>query len=187
MVKGKNLFFRGYNNTIAHMNFVFSLLPPELTDTFVVNGCSAGGLATYTWLEPIANYIRLANPKTKVFGLPDSGFFVDYASNRTGKHDYASKIKAVVDLVNQVTPLPNTKCVADNKENQHYCLLAEHLIKYIDTPIFMSESLYDVWQLAEILNIPCITWPVDINSCKAHPDQLEEMAKFANYTKALLE
>jgi len=36
------------------MNFVFSLLPPELTDTLVVNGCSAGGLATFTWIDAIA-------------------------------------------------------------------------------------------------------------------------------------
>ena len=50
-------------NTIAHFNFVFSLLSPELTDTFVVSGCSAGGLATFTWLETIAGYIHMANPK----------------------------------------------------------------------------------------------------------------------------
>ena len=104
------MWFRGHNNTIAHMNFVFSLLPPELTDTLVVNGCSAGGLATFTWIDAIAQYIHLANPKTKVFGLPDSGFFVDYASNRTGRHDYASKIKALVETVNQITPLPNSNC-----------------------------------------------------------------------------
>jgi hypothetical protein len=53
LVKGKLLYFRGHFNVAAHFSFIFSLLPPELTDTFVVNGCSAGGLATYTWLETI--------------------------------------------------------------------------------------------------------------------------------------
>jgi hypothetical protein len=65
------------------------LLPPELTDTFVVNGCSAGGLATYAWIDPITQYFKYANPKTKIFAFPDSGFFVDYPSNRTGKPDFA--------------------------------------------------------------------------------------------------
>ncbi len=96
----QNIYFRGYNNTVAHLNFVFSLLPPELTHTFVVNGCSAGGLATYTWIDTIAQYIHGANPKTKVIGLPDSGFFVNYTSLMSGKFDYADNIKAVVELAN---------------------------------------------------------------------------------------
>ena len=132
----------------------------------------------------------MANPKTKVFGLPDSGFFVDYASNRTGRHDYARKIKALVDTVNQITPLPNSKCAQDNKENPHNCMMAEHLVKYIETPIFISESTYDFYQMQAILQIPCMQfpyWPADINNCTGKDDQLEEMAKFANYTRDLLE
>jgi predicted GTPase len=77
---------------MAHLNFIFKLLPREVTDTFVVNGCSAGGLAVYTWLDKIANMINSVNPNTKVFGLADSGFFMDYPSNKTGKNDYTTNI-----------------------------------------------------------------------------------------------
>jgi hypothetical protein len=66
----------------------------------VINGCSAGGLATYTWMDTIAEYIHERNSKAKVIGLPDSGFFVDYKNNRTGNNDYAGNIKAVVELAN---------------------------------------------------------------------------------------
>jgi hypothetical protein len=83
-------------------------------DTLVVNGCSAGGLATFTWLETIGSYVLNGNPKVKVIGIPDAGFFVDYASNITGRNDYGRNIQAVTELVNKNTPLPNTKCVADN-------------------------------------------------------------------------
>jgi len=83
----------------------------------------------------------------KVFGLPDSGFFIDYPSNKTGNNDYNTWIKAVVYLANQVVPLPNGKCMGDNQQNPHYCLMAEHLVKYIETPIFIDESLYDAWQV----------------------------------------
>ncbi len=89
VVKGKPLYFRGHFNVAAHFTWIFNLLPPELTDKFVVFGCSAGGLATYTWLDTIAEYINNVNPMTKVYGFAGSGFFVDYPSNRTGKNDYA--------------------------------------------------------------------------------------------------
>ena len=146
-MNNKPIYIRGHNNTWAHLNFVKSLLPIELTDTFVVNGCSAGGLATYTWVDTIADWVHGMNPMTKVYGLPDSGFFVDYPSNKTGTNDYGRWIKAVASLANSAVPLPNSKCVADNKENPHYCLMAEHLVKYIETPLFIDESLYDAWQV----------------------------------------
>ena len=114
IVNNTKVYFRGHNNTIANFNFVFSHLPPEIMDTLVINGCSAGGLATYTWLETIAGYVKNANPNARVIGLPDSGFFVDYESNFTGRHDYARNILAITQLVNQNVSLPNAKCVAAN-------------------------------------------------------------------------
>jgi hypothetical protein len=49
-IHNADVYFRGYNNTMAHLNHVLKLMPPAEIDTFVVNGCSAGGLAVYTWL-----------------------------------------------------------------------------------------------------------------------------------------
>jgi hypothetical protein len=70
--------------------------------------------------------------------MSDGGFFVDYPSNKTGKHDYETNIKAVVELANgNESALPNKQCMADNPDNPHYCLMAEHLVKYIKTPIFI--------------------------------------------------
>jgi hypothetical protein len=54
----KKVYFRGYNNTIANINQVMRIMPPEVTDIFVVYGCSAGGVATYTWLDSIADIIK---------------------------------------------------------------------------------------------------------------------------------
>jgi len=96
VVNGKNIYFRGcWNNTMAH------LMPPELTDSFMVTGCSAGGLAVITWLDTIAGMIHARNPAVKVFGLADSGFFVDYPSYKTGNYEYTGNIKAVVELANK--------------------------------------------------------------------------------------
>ena len=136
---------------MAHLNFIFSKLPPEHMDTFVVNGCSAGGLATFTWAQTISDLIHKRNPNVKLFGLPDSGFFVDYISMRTGDNDYAIKMKAVTELVNVNVPLPNKRCMEANPNNKHYCIMAEHLVDYTETPLFIEESLYDTWQLPNIL------------------------------------
>ena len=83
-------------------------------DTLVINGCSAGGLATFTWLETIGTYALTANPNLKVIGISDAGFILDYPSNLTGIKEFGRNIQAITDLVNINTPLPNTKCVADN-------------------------------------------------------------------------
>jgi len=40
--------------------------------------------------------IHNANPFTKVFGIADSGFFVDYPSMESGINEYTNNIKAVV-------------------------------------------------------------------------------------------
>ena len=50
-----------------------------MTD-FVLTGCSAGGLAAYLWGDYFGNAILKRNPKVKYTMMPDSGFFIDYAS-----------------------------------------------------------------------------------------------------------
>jgi hypothetical protein len=65
----------------------------------------------------------------------------------TGKNEFKEKIKAVYSLANQEMTPPNKKCAAANLDNPHYCIMAEHLVKYISTSFFISESLYDWWQI----------------------------------------
>lgn len=46
-------------------------------DVIVMTGVSAGGMATYEW----TNYLYQNTKKAKVYGMPDSGFFItDYYS-----------------------------------------------------------------------------------------------------------
>ena len=189
LVQNQNLYFRGYNNTVAHLNFVFNLLPPQKTDTFVVNGCSAGGLAVYTWVDSIAEYIQATNRAVKVIGLADSGFFIDYPSFKTGTNDYTTNIKAVVQLVNYgQVPLPNARCMAENGlTNPHFCLMAEHLVKYIQTPLFLEESLYDTWQLDNILQIPCMQGWDTASLSNCDPAEMIEITKYKDHTATLLQ
>ncbi len=83
-----------------------------------------------------------------------------------------------------MVPLPNKKCVADNPANPHYCLLAEHLVRYIETPLVVEESLYDLWQGANVLQIPCM-WRYNLSDCEG--DQLLEVQKFKARKVTLLQ
>lgn len=71
--KNVDIYFRGANITIGQLSDVhdaYGLF--NIGSEIVVSGCSAGGLAAYTW----ANYIY-SNAKGKVITIPDSGLFLD--------------------------------------------------------------------------------------------------------------
>jgi hypothetical protein len=91
------------------------------------------------------------NPSIKYSGLIDSGYFIDYKSLVTGDNDFQLKMKALVSLVNKEVPLPNTACVKSYEESPHLCMMPERLSKFITSPFFLIESLYDTWQLPNIL------------------------------------
>ena len=85
---GKDLYFRGHSNVQATLDFVAKMVPLSLTTDFVLQGCSAGALATYAWADYFMDYVRARNPKINYFALPDSAFYVDYRSLKTGEYDY---------------------------------------------------------------------------------------------------
>lgn len=64
--------------------------------------------------------------------------------------------------------------------------MAQHLVEYITTPFFMIESLYDVWQLAMILQIPCVKlWPkYPMDGC--NQTEMAAIHAFRNKTVELL-
>jgi hypothetical protein len=109
---------------------------------------------------------------------------VDYASNKTGTNVYGDAIKTLISITNKEAPLPNAKCMADNAANPHYCLMAEHLVKYIETPLFIEQSLLDIWQIANILQIEQVNIDANINNLTAA--ELAQVQKFKDYTYSAL-
>ena len=49
------------------------------------------------------------------------------------------------NLVNANTPFPNQKCIQANPTNPQNCFLAQNLIDYIDSPLFILQTAYDTW------------------------------------------
>ena len=75
--KGRNLFFRGTRNTLEQFYYLNKTYDFYNKDTIVITGVSAGGMATYQWVQ----YLYEHTKTSKVYGMPDSGLFLtDYYS-----------------------------------------------------------------------------------------------------------
>ena len=74
----------------------------QATD-IVVTGESAGGLATFSW----TNYIADRAQKTaKVWSIPDSGIFLDQANYMSQEHRYRMLIQNFMAISNEEVDPP---------------------------------------------------------------------------------
>jgi len=139
--KNRPLYFRGFMNLNAYLTNLKETYPTFNTATdVVISGCSAGGLATFLHLD----WWRDQFPSsTKVVGLQDSGFFLDYQA-------YGPALRWVFNQMNCSDGV-NQKCIQHYQENSSSCIFAEHTSRYIETPIFHMQSKYDAWQVICIL------------------------------------
>lgn len=73
------------------------------SDTIVVTGVSAGGMATYQW----SNYIVENAKGAKVLAVPDSGFFItDYYSEIAQQKIIRNAGTNLLNLINNQEFLP---------------------------------------------------------------------------------
>ncbi len=70
--KDKQLYFRGYNNTLEQFRYLDQQFDFYNGDSIVITGVSAGGIATYLY----SNYLFEHTKTAKVYALPDSGLFI---------------------------------------------------------------------------------------------------------------
>eukprot|EP00347_Sterkiella_histriomuscorum_P011399 403372607 len=180
LINNKKIYFRGYNNTMAQLDFVFNMVPKDQIDTFIISGESAGGLASLTWMDSITDMIHSANPKAHVYGAPDSGFFINY-QNLVSKDLFFQKfMESLLQISNQGVPYPNQKCQQSlkNQEDLYLCMLPEYLIKYVDTPLLLLQSAYDAWQIPVILGLECFQFFGGISTRNCNAADFQVMEKF---------
>ena len=181
-----NLYFRGHNNTIEGFKFVFNKVKIEDVEEVVLTGWSTGGLATYYWIQYLADYIHKINNKVKVYGIPEGGFFVDYKNLHTNDNDFTLKQKTIFEEVNKEVLPVSSECVKENPDQMHMCLMAEYLIKYIKVPILMIQSGYDSYNLLRILGLDCVADLYgNINKCDQN--QLKIAHQLKDYQTKLIE
>jgi len=148
MYNNRHLFFRGSRNLRAYFNSLMKDHNLGGATDIVVGGCSAGGIAVYLSLDWWASVL----PKSaKVVGLPDSGFCVDYNAPSGNPH-FGSDMRGLFDFINSTSGV-NQDCIAAHAptHDTNQCILAEHSVVHIKTPIFPLNSEYDAWQTDNVL------------------------------------
>jgi len=143
--QGNSLYFRGFKNLQAMFNDLFTNRGLNVATDVVISGCSAGGLATFLHVDWWKDLLLQA----KVVGMPDSGFFLDWESD---KH-YHDDLIWVFNQMNSTSGL-NSRCINAyvSTDSAWRCIFAQYTSPFIVTPIFPLQSEYDSWQVANELD-----------------------------------
>lgn len=104
--KGADLYFRGTNNTITHLDFLNTKFGLFNADQIVVTGISAGGQATYYW----SNYVYDRSNNKQVFAFPDSGLFLISYVNPFSGHPLKDYLVNLFKLMDTDVDLPMPEC-----------------------------------------------------------------------------
>lgn len=143
---------------------IYTLLDMGMTSAteIIYSGCSAGALTVFIHLDHVRQLITDQNPTAKVVGLSDSMYTMYYNASitRKGWTSYANRLEWGYTAWNASYAL-NKDCIASFYTSQQWqCMLAENIVPLIQTPLFIIESKYDLWQSDAILGLQCY-----INSC----------------------
>ena len=115
----------------------------------VVGGCSAGGHAAILQVDPWRKRLPSA---AFVVGLPDSGFFVDWKESPVGSaRSFHTDLGGIYEAISASV---NSDCVAAHKAadtEPSRCFFAEHTMPFVFTPTFLLQSIFDAWQIENIL------------------------------------
>jgi len=162
IVNDTKVFFRGHHILLAAQQELLNNQGMSKATDVVISGCSAGGLATYLHVDL---WHSLFPSSTKVVGMPDSGFFLDYEGVvesypedlpyfglRDQAHTYHDNMVWVFTNMNATAGL-DADCIDAHTPtgDQWKCIFAEHTAPFISTPTFALQSEYDAWQIGWVL------------------------------------
>ncbi|QDZ20222.1 pectin acetylesterase [Chloropicon primus] len=158
-VNGEEIYFRGKNileATVWHLKYGKGM---TFATDVVLAGCSAGGLATLLhadWFET-----RLGPSVKNYKAISFSGFFPD-TPNFQGEPWYPSVMKYVYEM--QQVDIHSPGCLADNMNEQYKCFFAQNQYRHIKTPVFLANSVYDMYTISVIYNVSQQTIPENENN-----------------------
>eukprot|EP00475_Leptophrys_vorax_P000640 TRINITY_DN10361_c0_g2_i1.p2 TRINITY_DN10361_c0_g2~~TRINITY_DN10361_c0_g2_i1.p2 ORF type:complete len:541 (-),score=149.97 TRINITY_DN10361_c0_g2_i1:47-1669(-) len=156
---GSLLYFRGKQILQASFEFLYANLSLGDADEVIVTGCSAGGVAVFLHLDWIRAMIQ---PTARVVGAPDSGFFLDIP-DYTGFYIWQYVYYPAYQLHNMT--FTNDACIADYNANDPTnvwkCSLTQYEAKYVQTPLFVMNSLVDSFQMHNFVKLTtaCFDYP----------------------------
>lgn len=152
------IYLRGRRNlkTIIQVlqEYGLPLNPAEV----LISGGSAGATSTYLAIDWLYSYFSTTSGgTTKVLAVPDAGFFLNGVNYHSNSTDYLNDFKAADGVWNSsVAGNLNAGCLAAYSLTRWLCYLPQYSAPFITTPLFISNSLLDMWQVLNDLALPCV-------------------------------
>lgn len=175
-VKNKLLYFRGRRILDALLDELLRRGIDKASE-IILSGRSAGALTAIIHADYIrTRFRRAANTSFRV--LADAGFFVD-APSSNGTEIIRSTFQQLYTLHNSSL---NQACSGAQELRQEWrCLFPQYSIPFVNSPIFLVNSLYDLWQIAYLSNIPCV---LNVKTCNS--TEKSQIMKFREKTLCAL-
>mmetsp|Transcript_21927 Transcript_21927/g.39421 ORF Transcript_21927/g.39421 Transcript_21927/m.39421 type:complete len:388 (-) Transcript_21927:21-1184(-) len=144
----KNVFFRGYQILQSNLRHMFDTQGLEKATHVVLSGHSAGAMAVLIHIDQIATRFPAT---TQVRGLVDAGVFLDYRSGTAHGRTHCEALQHGSTLWNATGY--HAECLRQEPQAWR-CLFPGYLLKYIKTPLFISQHKYDNWVVKNMLGMP---------------------------------
>ena len=142
----KALFFRGKRIVEAVLDDLAQHRGLAQATDVVVSGSSAGALAVYLHIDAVAQRL---SPHTRVRGLSDSGFFVEYEAQNAD--NFTGAMRWIYANLNASL---NAECVAQSAEGERSrCMFAQNSAPFVRTPVLALQSQFDSYQIESILDV----------------------------------
>ncbi|KAJ7335956.1 hypothetical protein OS493_013319 [Desmophyllum pertusum] len=160
-VKNKLLYFRGRRILDAILDELLRRGIDNASE-IILSGRSAGALAAIIHADYIrSRFRRVTNASFRV--LADAGFFVD-APSLNGTEIIRSVFRQMSSLHNSSTSLNHACLHAQEREQEWRCFFPQNSLPFVASPVFLVNSLYDLWQIAYLSNIRCV---LNIKTCNS--------------------
>ncbi|PKU66202.1 hypothetical protein MA16_Dca009576 [Dendrobium catenatum] len=175
--RAAGLFFRGQRIWLAAMEDLM-LKGMRYANQALLTGCSAGGVAA---IHHCDGFRALFPGSIRVKCVADAGMFLD-AIDVAGRRTLRSFFRGVVKLQGVARNLPQT---CTSRSNPTLCFFPQNVVSIIQTPLFLLNTAYDVWQLKESLATeaadPHGYWQdCKMDNAKCNTDQIQFLQDFRN-------
>ncbi|XP_060211193.1 pectin acetylesterase 11-like [Lycium barbarum] len=135
----KQLYFRGARIFKATMEDLWSK-GMKNAENAILCGTSAGGLATILNCDKFKSYL-LNDARVKC--IADAGFFIN-GKTIAGTSYIEEMYRKIVNLHGSAKNLPSACTYAMEPS---LCFFPENVVPYVQTPLFIINSIYDYWQI----------------------------------------
>jgi hypothetical protein len=114
-------------------------------------GSSVGGTGVMLNLDRVADIVGRTGSKAEVYGLSDSGWYVDNTPNVknlcNGRRNRCSATKTIQAGQRYWKGIVPERCARHHRDNPWSCYFGDKLYKHIQRPLFVTQYLYDEEQL----------------------------------------